>query len=80
MTAARIATLTRTYLLPLGFEVEFTVGTDDNAAPHFVAAWSPRRPNRREFRKLLDAYRAARRRFAAEVSDHLGGSVAIVEL
>lgn len=75
-----VPTLTRRYPLPLGFEVEFTIGTADTGSPHFVAAWSPRRPNRREFRKLLDAYRAARHRFAAEVSDQLGGSVAIVEL
>lgn len=75
-----VPTLTRTYLLPLGFEVEFTIGTDDTGAAHFVAAWTPRRPSRREFRKLLDAYRAARHRFAADVSDQLGGSVAIVEL
>lgn len=74
-----IPTLTRTYPLPLGFEVEFTIGTADTGATHFVAAWSPRRPNRREFNKLIEAYRAARHRFAAEVSDQLGGSVAILD-
>ena len=77
---AKLPTLTRTYPLPLGFEVEFSIGTDDTGTPHFVAAWAPRRPNRREFRKLLEAYRAARHRFAADVSAELGGSVAIVEV
>lgn len=77
---ATVPTVSRNYALPHGFEVEFTIGMSDTGTPHFVAAWSPRRPSRREFRKLLEAYRAARHQFAAEVSDQLGGSVAIVEV
>lgn len=77
---APIPTLARRYDLVRGFAVEFTVGGSDTGGPQFVAEWSPRRPNRREFRRLLNDYRAARHRFAAEVSEQLGGALLIVEL
>lgn len=75
--AAVMTPLARTYRLPRGFAVTFTVDTG-NAA--FLAEWSPRLPTPREQRTLIDAYRAARHRFLVELSEQIGGTVACVEV
>lgn len=73
-------TLTRTYRMPLGFEVEFTFGTSDTGAGCFAAEWSPRTPKRLEIRKLIDAYREARSEFVRELAQRTGLRVGVVEV
>ena len=44
------------------------------------AEWQPRLPTKREFKRLLDAYRAARNLFLANVGQACGASVRCLEL
>jgi len=63
--------LSRSYRLPMGYQVEFTL-----TGPQLVCAWYPRLPEGKKARKLQPHYRAARSAFFASV----GAQALVIEL
>ena len=46
----------------------------------FDAEWKPRAPTRREWKRLLERYRAARHQFLDKMSERAGGVVLCLEV
>jgi hypothetical protein len=57
-----------------GLSVRFTF-----AAERFDAEWQPRCPTKREWKRVIDACRAARHLFLAELARRMGRPVLVVE-
>ena len=79
-TAQNIGTLRRSYDLPRGYSVEFTLDTAAGAVVELRAEWTPCVPGREAMRALLPAYREARGEFQREIAKAIGGAVAVVEV
>jgi hypothetical protein len=75
-----IGTLRRSYDLPRGYVVEFSLDTAAGAVVALRAEWSPFVPNREAMRALLPAYREARNDFQSEIARAIGGAVAVIEV
>ena len=61
--------------LGAGLSVQFSLGDKQ-----IQCEWNPRQPTKREFKRLLPAYREARNSFLAAYANHLGGNVLLVEV
>jgi hypothetical protein len=58
-----------------GLSVRFSFDAD-----RLNAEWTPRPPTKREWKRVIDAYRAARHLFLAELGRRMGGAVLCVEV
>ena len=58
-----------------GLSVRFTL-----RASHFEAEWRPRKPTKREFKRILNSYRRARYLFLDELARRNGRNVLCLEL
>lgn len=58
-----------------GLAVRFTFTADC-----MNAEWTPRPPTKREWKRVINAYRAARHQFLAAVGEKVGGAVLCVEV
>ena len=61
--------------LGAGLSVRFSIDGE-----RFDAEWQPRVPTKREMRRVVARYRAARELFLAAVAQRSGGTVLCVEL
>lgn len=61
--------------LGAGLSVRFTLRGE-----RIEAEWRPRLPTKREQRRILDRYRAARDAFLAAYGREIGGRVAVLEV